>query len=123
MEAAPGGRGLLSTQSGAGLTHTQVIKYRIQQYCCSRNAHRRDRVSSQQGGKARMLGTMMTGAAMLALGMAAAQAGPCATDIENLQKVLATKDAGSGPTSGSNAHSPAGSIQSTTGSTRQHPPT
>jgi hypothetical protein len=48
--------------------------------------------------------------AVLPLGTAAA--GPCTTEIENLAKLLASRDAGAGPTAG-----PAGT---TTG---QHPPT
>jgi hypothetical protein len=58
------------------------------------------------------------GIALLALGAGSATAGPCTTEIDNLAKVIAAKDAGSGPTSG------------TTGATRseatppaEHPPT
>ena len=49
-------------------------------------------------------------AALLSIGTAAA--GPCATEIDNLTKVLASRDAGAGPTTGA-AGSTAG----------QHPPT
>src|SRR5262245_6776101 len=44
--------------------------------------------------------------------------GPCGTEIENLSKTLAAKDAGSGPTAGA-----AGSTQTTTSPSGQHPPT
>jgi hypothetical protein len=48
---------------------------------------------------------------VLALAGSAA-AGPCASEIDNVSKVLASRDAGSGPTAGS-----------ATGTTGQHPPT
>jgi hypothetical protein len=59
---------------------------------------------------------VVIGAASLlfALGMAPAQAGPCADEITTLSKTMATGDAGSGPTSGAG--------QQTTGA-GQHPPT
>jgi hypothetical protein len=38
--------------------------------------------------------------AVCALGVSAAAAGPCTTEIDNLTKVIASKDAGSGPTPG-----------------------
>ena len=47
--------------------------------------------------------------AVLALGIATAQAGPCSDQIDNIRKILASKDAGSGPTPG------AGSASTTTG--------
>lgn len=46
-----------------------------------------------------------------------AQAGPCSEQIDGLTKVFASKDAGTGPTSG--AHS----AQAMTGQAGQHPPT
>ena len=55
--------------------------------------------------------------AVLALGIGTAQAGPCSEQIDNMTKVLASKDAGSGPTSG------AGSASTTASPAGQHPPT
>jgi hypothetical protein len=53
-----------------------------------------------------------------ALGVSAAAAGPCTTEIDNLAKVIASKDAGSGPTPGASAGTP------TTGQPSSgHPPT
>jgi hypothetical protein len=49
-----------------------------------------------------------------------AAAGPCTTKIDGLTKVMSTKDAGAGPTSGSTA-SP--STRSPSGDGAQHPPT
>ena len=50
---------------------------------------------------------------------ASANAGPCTTEIDNVAKTLAAKDAGSGPTG-----SVAGGMQSaTTSGSSQHPPT
>jgi hypothetical protein len=45
-------------------------------------------------------------------------AGPCTTEIDNVAKTLAAKDAGSGPTG-----SVAGNMQSAATSVSQHPPT
>jgi hypothetical protein len=60
---------------------------------------------------------VVSSAALLALGMAFAQAGPCATEIEGLSKTMASKDAGSGPTSG------AAGTHATASQAGQHPPT
>jgi hypothetical protein len=60
---------------------------------------------------------VMSSAALLALGMASAQAGPCASEIESLSKTMASKDAGSGPTSG------AAGTHATASQAGQHPPT
>ena len=49
---------------------------------------------------------------------APANAGPCSTEIDNVAKTLASKDAGSGPTG-----SAAGGMQSAATSGSQHPPT
>jgi hypothetical protein len=54
--------------------------------------------------------------AVCALGVSAAAAGPCTTEIDNLTKVIASKDAGSGPTPG------AGGTHATA-DTSAHPPT
>src|SRR5438552_2030940 len=56
-----------------------------------------------------LLGTF----ALVALPIGTAAAGPCTTEIENLTKLLAARDAGAGPT--------AGAVGSPT--TGQHPPT
>jgi hypothetical protein len=56
--------------------------------------------------------------ALFALGVASANAGPCATEIDNLTKALAAKDAGSGPTAGAS-----GGTHTTTTAPGQHPPT
>ena len=54
--------------------------------------------------------------AACALGVSAAAAGPCTTEIDNLTKVIASKDAGSGPTPG------AGGTHATADKSA-HPPT
>jgi hypothetical protein len=57
--------------------------------------------------------TFLVGAcALLAFPVEAAVAGPCTVEIENLTKLLASRDAGAGATAGA-----------ATSSTRQHPPT
>src|SRR5215211_5168653 len=55
--------------------------------------------------------------AVCALGVSSVAAGPCTTEIDNLAKVLASKDAGSGPTLGAS-----GGTHSTA-ETSAHPPT
>lgn len=59
---------------------------------------------------------VFAGCAVFALG-STAQASPCSEQIDSLTKVLASKDAGTGPTSG------AGSPRTATGQAGQHPPT
>ncbi|WP_424629833.1 hypothetical protein [Bradyrhizobium sp. SYSU BS000235] len=59
---------------------------------------------------------IFAGCAVLALD-GAAQAGPCSEQIGSLTKLFASKDAGTGPTSG------AGSARTATGEAGQHPPT
>jgi hypothetical protein len=54
---------------------------------------------------------------LLAMSMSAAQAGPCTTEIDNLAKAMASKDAGQGPTPG------AGASTSASKPAGQHPPT
>src|SRR5687767_1995570 len=53
---------------------------------------------------------------LLAVSVSAAQAGPCTTEIDNLAKAMASKDAGQGPTPG------AGAATSTSTPAGQHPP-
>jgi hypothetical protein len=55
--------------------------------------------------------------AVFALGTASASAGPCTTEIDGLVRILAAKDAGSGPTPG------AGGTQPASPPSAQHPPT
>jgi hypothetical protein len=59
------------------------------------------------------------GAALFALGIGPAMAGPCTAEIDTLAKTIAAKDAGSGPTSGASAAAqpPASGAQQ-----QQHPP-
>ena len=54
---------------------------------------------------------------LLAMSLSAAQAGPCTTEIDNLVKAMASRDAGQGPTPG------AGAATSTSTPAGQHPPT
>src|SRR6185295_17108997 len=66
---------------------------------------------SQPGESAMKTITLLLGAcALAALSTGTAGAGPCTTEIDSLTKLLASKDAGAGPTAGAGA---------TTG---QHPP-
>jgi hypothetical protein len=76
--------------------------------------HRRERECRSSPGESIMKTiTVLVGtSALLALSTEIAAAGPCTTEIDNLSKLFAARDAGAGPTAG-----PAGS---TTG---QHPPT
>jgi hypothetical protein len=56
----------------------------------------------------------------LALSIGTARAGPCTTEIENLTKLMASRDAGSGPTAGGSTASPSESGEAPR---EQHPPT
>jgi hypothetical protein len=61
---------------------------------------------------------VLASVAVYALGASSATAGPCTTEIDSLAKVIASKDAGSGPTPGASAGTP------TTGQPSSgHPPT
>ena len=60
---------------------------------------------------------LLAGVALFAFA-ASANAGPCTTEIDNVAKTLAAKDAGSGPTGGV-----AGGMSSAPVSGTQHPPT
>jgi hypothetical protein len=55
---------------------------------------------------------LLAASAFVVLPLGTAAAGPCTTEIENVTKMLASRDAGAGPT--------AGAVGTTTG---QHPPT
>lgn len=59
----------------------------------------------------------ISGCALMALSIASAHAGPCTAEIEGLTKTMASRDAGSGPTSG------AGGSHTTASQAGQHPPT
>jgi hypothetical protein len=60
---------------------------------------------------------------LLLLSVAPAHAGPCTDAINNLSKVMASRDAGSGPTVGAASSQSSTTAQSQGGSTQQHPPT
>ena len=62
---------------------------------------------------------VLASAALFALGVGSAAAGPCTMEIEGLAKTMSAKDAGSGPTSGA-----AGATQQTArpSDQQQHPP-
>ena len=57
--------------------------------------------------------------ALLGMSMSAAQAGPCTTEIDNLTKTMASKDAGQGPTPGAGT-STLGSTSAGTSADRGH---
>jgi hypothetical protein len=94
---------------------------------------------SQPGESAMKTITLLLGAcALAALSTGTAGAGPCTTEIDSLTKLLASKDAGAGPTAGAGAttgqHPPSATMgaadSSTSASTAaadsgrpQHPPT
>ena len=56
---------------------------------------------------------------LFGLGVSSATAGPCGSEIENLTKTVAAKDAGSGPTAGAAG----GGAPSAASRSGQHPPT
>lgn len=60
----------------------------------------------------RSTATFLASCALLGIQFGSAAAGPCTTEIESVAKILASKDAGSGPSAGATATSPG-----------QHPPT
>jgi hypothetical protein len=74
-----------------------------------RNARASNYTALEEAMKAKTI--ILTTSAMFALAIGMAEAGQCTSEIDSLSKVLATKDAGSGPTS-------TGSVTS-----GQHPPT
>ena len=63
----------------------------------------------------RRMSLLLASAALLALPLAQADAGPCGSEIESMSKIMAAHDAGTGPTAGA-----PGTANTTTG---QHPPT
>src|SRR5439155_7721642 len=63
--------------------------------------------------------TLVVAGALLAVPMSNAVAGPCTTEIENVTKLMAARDAGAGPTTG--AGGAAG--QQPADRPAQHPPT
>ena len=66
-------------------------------------------------------GSIIGSSLLLLMSIAPANAGPCTDAINSLSKVLASRDAGSGPTVG--AAPSQGAPKSQAGSTQQHPPT
>jgi hypothetical protein len=60
---------------------------------------------------------------LLLLSAAPANAGPCTDAIHSLSKVLASRDAGSGPTAGAASSHSGTTAESPGGSNQQHPPT
>ena len=67
-------------------------------------------------------GSIIGSSVLLLLTVAPVNAGPCTDAINSLSKVLASRDAGSGPTAGA-ALSQSNTGQSQGGTTQQHPPT
>jgi hypothetical protein len=63
--------------------------------------------------------TLIVAGALLAVPMSSAAAGPCTTEIDNVTKLMAARDAGAGPTTG--AGGAAG--QQPADRPAQHPPT
>jgi hypothetical protein len=63
--------------------------------------------------------TLIVAGALLAVPMSSAAAGPCTTEIDNVSKLMAARDAGAGPTTG--AGGTAG--QQPADRPAQHPPT
>ena len=55
---------------------------------------------------------------LFALGVSSATSAPCGNEIDSLSKILAAKDAGSGPTAGAASGTPSAASKSA-----QHPPT
>jgi len=68
-------------------------------------------------------GSVISTSVLLLLSVAPAHAGPCTDAINNLSKVMASRDAGSGPTVGAASSQSSTTAQSQGGSTQQHPPT
>jgi hypothetical protein len=67
----------------------------------------------------KIFNTVVIAGALLAVPMSTATAGPCAAEIENVNKLMATRDAGAGPTTG--AGGTASAQPANPGA--QHPPT
>src|SRR6476619_5810573 len=85
---------------------------------------------SQPGESAMKTITLLLGAcALAALSTGTAGAGPCTTEIDSLTKLLASKDAGAGPTAGAGATTGAADPSTSASSAAadsgrpQHPPT
>src|SRR5215468_11104376 len=66
-----------------------------------RTTHQLDAVPNQSGEKAmNKFNILVVAGALLAVPMSSAAAGPCTTEIENITKLMAARDAGAGPTTG-----------------------
>jgi hypothetical protein len=75
--------------------------------------------SDNEGSNSMRMKTFIAaGAAVLALGVGSASSGTCTGEIDNVAKMLAAKDAGSGPTAGAAS----GPAQLSETRTPQHPP-
>jgi hypothetical protein len=68
-------------------------------------------------------GAIIGSSVLLLLSAAPTNAGPCTDAINSLSKVLASRDAGSGPTAGAASPQSGTTAQSQEGATKQHPPT
>jgi hypothetical protein len=68
-------------------------------------------------------GSVIGTCVLLLLSAAPANAGPCTDAINSLSKVLASRDAGSGPTAGAASSHSGTAAESQGGATQQHPPT
>ena len=66
--------------------------------------------------------TLLTSCILLPWLAGTAQAQQCKSEIDDVAKLLASRDAGAGPTTGMAPHTNAGQAQ-TSGSVSQHPPT
>jgi hypothetical protein len=66
-----------------------------------KTTHPLDAVPNQTGEIAmNRFNTLIVAGALLAVPMSSAAAGPCTTEIENVSKLMAARDAGAGPTTG-----------------------
>jgi hypothetical protein len=63
--------------------------------------------------------TLVVAGALLAVPISSAAAGPCTTEIENVTKLMASRDAGAGPTTGAGG----AADQQPADHRAQHPPT
>src|SRR5262249_27677930 len=66
-----------------------------------RTTHQLDAVPNQSGETAmNKFNILVVAGALLTVPMSSATAGPCTTEIENITKLMAARDAGAGPTTG-----------------------
>jgi hypothetical protein len=82
--------------------------------------HPLDAVPNQPGEMAmNRFNTVVVAGALLAVPMSSAAAGPCTAEIENVTKMMAARDAGTGPTTGAGG----AAAQQPADRPAQHPPT